>query len=251
VPFTLSHAAAALPLRSVGKFQLPLAALMIGSLSPDFAYFVPGEFTRVETHSLAGLFLFCWPVSLGLWLLYVRMLEQPTFALLPETWRTRFPASNREFTFSAIAIASVAVILGAVTHLVWDSFTHRGTAVVKVIPALHAVAFYVGGWRIRWFLVLQIVSSVFGIVVLAIWAWKLPPGRYPKPSTPSVSHATRVRAVAVVVAASLGAAVASHLAYSDSRFSALVFHFLIGAMTGLALGWCAVAVSIRRKSKAA
>ena len=31
MPFTISHAAAALPLRRLGRFNLPLAAVMIGS----------------------------------------------------------------------------------------------------------------------------------------------------------------------------------------------------------------------------
>jgi hypothetical protein len=245
VPFTISHAAAVLPLRSVGKFRLPLAALMIGSMSPDFGYFLPGGFDRVETHSLAGLFLFSWPVSIGLWLLFVRVLEQPTIAVLPEHWRTRFPSSSKEITLRVLALASAAVILGAATHVVWDSFTHRGTVVVNAIPVLHAVAFHVEGWRIRWFLVLQVASSVIGIMVLAIWAWRLPPGRYPKPSAIPVSNATRRLALAVLVAASLALAITSQFAHSDSRFSAQVFHFLIGGMTGLALAWCAMALWFR------
>lgn len=221
---------------------------MIGSMSPDFAYFVPGDFTRVETHSAAGLFVFCWPVSLALWLLFVRVLELPTFALLPENWRTRFPSSNGAFTFQVLALASVAVILGALTHVVWDSFTHRGTVVVKAIPALHAVAFYVDGWRIRWFLVLQVASSAFGLLALAIWAWRLPPGQYPKPTLPLVPHATRMRAVAILLVATLGLAIASHLFHSDRRITAQVFHFLIGGMTGLALAWVGIALWIRLRA---
>jgi hypothetical protein len=224
---------------------------MIGSLSPDFAYFLPGELGRVETHSFPGLFWFCWPVSIGLWVLFVRVLELPTIALLPESWRTRFAPSNQNITLRALAFASAAVILGALTHLVWDSFTHRGTVVVNAIPALKAVAFHVEGWRIRWFFVLQVLSSVFGLVVLAIWAWRQPPGRYPRPSTPSVTDATRMRVVAVLVAASLGLAITSYCFHSDRWLTARVFHFLIGGMTGLALAWCAVAVLIRRSWKAA
>ena len=62
---TIAHAAAVLPLRQFGKLRLPLVALMIGSMSPDYAYFLPGDLDRVDTHSFAGLFYFCWPVSLA------------------------------------------------------------------------------------------------------------------------------------------------------------------------------------------
>jgi Domain of unknown function (DUF4184) len=248
VPFTISHAAAVLPLRQFGRLRLPLVALMIGSMSPDYAYFLPGDLDRVETHSLAGLFYFCWPVSLALWLLFVRVLEQPTMALLPENWRSRFASSPTELSFRVIASASVAVILGAVTHVVWDSFTHRGTVVVNALPALKAVAFYLDGWRIRWFLVLQLASSVAGMLLLAIWAWRLPPGRYPRPSSPSVSHGTRVRAAAILVLCSLGFAMASLLMNPTSWLTARVFHFLIGGMSGLALAWLGIAFWLRRRT---
>jgi len=248
VPFTISHAAAVLPLRGFAGFRLPLAAMVIGSMSPDYAYFLPGGLERVETHSVAGLFYFCWPVSIALWLLFVRVLEQPTFALLPENWRTRFPPSSREITLRTLSFASGAILLGGVTHLVWDSFTHRGTAVVNALPFLHEVAFYFHGWRIRWFVVLQLASSIFGILALAIWAWRLPPGRYPRPSRPSVSNATRLRAAAVIVASSFGLAITSSLLHSDSWLRGTMFHFLIGGMTGLALAWVGIAFWIRSRS---
>ena len=164
MPFTISHAAAVLPLQ---KTRLPLAALMIGSMSPDFAYFLPGEPLRELTHSIAGIFWFCWPVSFALWFLFVRVLEQPTLALLPDRWHARFAPSDRELSLKTFALASAAVVLGAATHILWDSFTHRGTAVVDALPALHAVAFHVHGWRIRWFMVLQHLSSVFGLLALS------------------------------------------------------------------------------------
>jgi len=252
VPFTISHAAAALPLRRLGKIRLPLAAVMIGSMSPDYAYFLPGGFERVETHSIAGLFLFCWPISLCLWLLFVRVLEPPTSALLPESWRTRFPPSSREMTLRVLALASAAVLLGALTHLLWDAFTHGRTFVTHAFPALKSVAFHFAGYRIRWFFLFQLLSSVFGIVALAIWAWRQPPGRYPRavPTAP-VSNVMRLRAVFAIICVSSTLAIAGYLANADLHLHGRVFHFLIGGMTGLVLAWCAVAVVFRRHSNAA
>ena len=250
MPFTISHAAAVLPLRSMGGIRLPLAAMMIGSMSPDFAYFVPGSAERVETHSFTGVFSFCWPVSLALWLLFVRVLEQPTGALLPERWRSRFAPSDREISFTTLAWASLAVILGAMTHLVWDSFTHRGTGVVEAIPALGGVAFHYGGWRIRWFVVLQHLSSVVGLLVLMIWAWRLPPGRYPRPSVPTVPHATRILCAAILVAASSGLAIAGYVLNSDTWFVRRLFHFAVGGMTGWAIAWLAIALWIGGRTRA-
>ncbi len=239
MPFTISHAAAVLPLQ---KTRLPLAALMIGSMSPDFAYFLPGEPLREHTHSIAGLFWFCWPVSVALWLLFVRVLEQPTLALLPDRWHARFAPSDREISVKTLARASAAVILGAATHILWDSFTHRGTAVVDALPALHSVAFHVNGWRIRWFMVLQHLSSVFGLLALLIWAWRLPPIHSFPRSLPSASHATRLWAVAILIAVSLTLAITGYVLNSDAWFMRRLFHFAIGGMTGWVTAWFAIAL---------
>ena len=87
MPFTVSQAAAVLALRRF--WRLALAALMIGSMSPDFSYFTP--WTRyLYTHSIPALFWFCWPLGFTLWILFVRVVETPTLALLPDSWRARY-----------------------------------------------------------------------------------------------------------------------------------------------------------------
>jgi hypothetical protein len=248
VPFTISHAAAVLPLRGSGKIRLPLAALMIGSMSPDFAYFLPGELDRVETHSIPGVFWFSWPVSIALWLLFVRVLEQPTRALLPDDWHTRFVPSDHALTLKTLAMASIAVIIGALTHLLWDSFTHRGTLMVKLLPGLHEVAFHYHGWRIRWFVVLQHLSTIAGLLLLVIWAWRLPPTLSVPRVFPPVSQAARAGVVAVLIAATLGLAFANFFFHSDSWFVRRLFHFAVGGMTGGIVAWIAVALWIRSRS---
>jgi hypothetical protein len=245
VPFTISHAAAVLPLQ---KTRLPLAALMIGSMSPDFAYFLPGEPLREDTHSIAGIFWFCWPASVALWLLFVRVLEQPTFALLPDRWRARFAPSEREISIKTLALASAAVMLGAATHILWDSFTHRGTAVVDALPALRAVAFHVHGWRVRWFVVLQHLSSIVGLLALLIWAWRLPPIQDVPRVLPATSHETRVRALVILVASSLGLAITGYVLNSDTWFMRRLFHFAIGGMTGWVIAWFAIAIYIAQSA---
>jgi len=244
VPFTISHAAAVLPLRKLTRGVLPLAALMIGSMSPDFAYFLPGESLRVVTHSIPGIFWFCWPVSMAVWLIFTLVLERPTFALLPDSWYARFTPSSREMTFMSLALASAAVIIGAATHILWDSFTHRGTLVVEALPGLHSVAFHYHGWRIRWFVVLQHLSTVAGVVILLIWAWRLPPTNNVPRVLPPASHATRIRAVAFVIAATLAFAIARYALNADLWLGRRLFHFAIGGMTGLVLAWFVIALMI-------
>jgi len=133
VPFTVSHAAAVLPLERLGKHRLPLTALMVGSMAPDFGYVFSYEISRPITHSISGLFIFALPVGLAVWLFYVAALEKATITLLSDRWHTRF-AHTDAITPALIARAAIAIVLGAATHILWDAFTHRGTFVTNAIP---------------------------------------------------------------------------------------------------------------------
>jgi len=248
VPFTISHAAAVLPLQKWTREQLPLAALMIGSMSPDFAYFLPADTSRVSTHSIAGLFSFCWPVGLAIWLLFVRVLEQPTLALLPENWSARIVPPHRSWTLKTLLMASAAVILGAVTHILWDSFTHANTPVTDTFRWLHDAALEIGGARIPWYSVLQHASTLIGLACLAVWAvrrLRVPPAPDPpRHFLPTVSNKVRSVAMAFLLLASFVYAIARLMAHPDNALEIRLFHFAIGGMTGFAFAWLAVALFI-------
>src|SRR6187200_614341 len=108
---------------------------MIGSMAPDFGYFFSHDAPRQLTHSIPGLFIFALPAGLVVWLFYVAVLEKATITLLPDRWHTRF-AHTDAVTAPLLVRASIAIVLGAVTHLMWDSFTHRGTSVTNAFPVL-------------------------------------------------------------------------------------------------------------------
>jgi len=251
MPFTISHAAAVLPLKNS---RLPLAALMIGSMSPDFGYFLPFEMmSRPSTHNLEGILFFCLPVGLAVWLLFVRLLEQPTIELLPEAWRDRVPRSDSHLTLTALGFAGLAIIVGAITHIAWDSITHANTQVTNAFPVMHAEVFRFYGHPIRTFFILQCLSSVVGLVALAIWALRL---RHSVPRTRTADERrsylpdrARVVAVGVLIASSAVTAAAMYVSNSDSDLGNRVFHLLIGGMTGWLIAWCAVALWVTRASR--
>ena len=247
MPFTVAHAAAVLPLHKWVKSRLPLSALMVGSMSPDFTYFVPYAPARVATHDLAGLFSFCWPAGLAVWLIYVRLLERPTIALLPDAWRTRLEPTG-PITPALLLRASIAIVLGAATHVIWDAFTHRSTPVTDVLPALRETWLEFGTLRVPLYKLLQHLSSLVGMTALAIWAMRLrrraPMSQAVTPR--EVSARTRISAAAVLVTGSFAVAVVYYLLSRNFAFEGRIFYFAIGGMTGWALAWCAVAVWVRR-----
>ena len=250
MPFTISHAAAVLPLRRFTKGALPLAALMIGSMSPDFSYFLPGDLAFLPTHTLAGLFWFCWPAGLAAWLLFVHVLEAPTLALLPEPWRTRITPSDSRITLANIALASVAVLIGAVTHVIWDSFTHRYSPVTDALPLLRISLFKIGWTHIYVYKFLQHLSSVVGMIALLIWAWRIRHAPVPQTcgaaqhSGSPVTTRARAAAVAVLLATSCSFAIANYVTHAGVYFERRLFHFAIGGMMGWMLAWLAIAAAI-------
>lgn len=246
MPFTVSHAAAVLPLHAWSKGRLPLAALMIGSMSPDFAYFMPFAATRIVTHDIPGLFWFCLPVGIAVWWVFVRFLERPTLALVPEPWRAGLPPPTHRISFSLAVRAGIAVLLGAVTHLVWDSFTHFSTPVVDALPFLRDIIVPLGGVHLPLYAFLQYLSSAVGLAALGLWVMRLrrpaARARAPTHALPAVSTRTRVTAAATVVLASGALAIAYYAWYSGLRFESRMFYLLIGGMTGWALAWLGVAM---------
>jgi Domain of unknown function (DUF4184) len=253
MPFTISHAAAAFPVQALSKHRLPLAALMVGSMTPDLVFYLPRYVEYDDSHSLSGLFTFCLPVGLLLWWFFIRVLERPTIAYLPEAWRTRITPTPTPGLRGWLA-AALAVVLGALTHLIWDSFTHSETPVVATLPALRTAVFQAGGSPVRLYFVLQVLSSVFGLVVLTIWALRIPrkprvptaievPEAHPRPTN-------RDRFIAAAFIAVMAGMIAAWNFYRYTHLppGAVLFVVLVGGMAGAAIGWTLVAIKIRLRS---
>jgi hypothetical protein len=242
MPFTVSHAAAVLPLYRFSRHQLPLTALMVGSMAPDFGYFYSYEASRALTHSFAGLFIFALPVGLLVWLFYVAMLEKATITLLSDRWHTRF-AHTDAITPALIARASIAILLGAATHLLWDSFTHRGTFMTDALPGLLGPT--PGFSWLPIYHLLHALSSVVGLVILGRWARHL--HRQPAKSLIRpyrISERARLGALWLLLGASLASGLWQWLPYAGRRYDAQLFFATVGSMSGLFVAWCGVAVSL-------
>jgi hypothetical protein len=247
VPFTISHAAAVLPF---SRTRLPLAALMIGSMSPDFAYFLP-DGPGVLSHSVPGLFSFCWPVALSAWLLFVHLLEKPTLVLLGNRWQRAFPRSDRALSPRNLALASVAVVVGAATHVLWDSFTHANTPMVEQLPLLESNTIRLFGMQFPLFRLLQHLSTVVGLLVLIGWAARRRISRAAADSDSSgeaaASRGERVFALLLLLGSSGTLAVLGYVTQGELSFGRRLFHFAIGGMSGWALAWIAIATVLQMR----
>ena len=166
MPFTFAHPAAAAPLlRPLGRFG-SLSALCIGSIAPDLAFIVPLDLAREQTHGWLALLLFCLPAGGLTYLLFHALLREPLIALLPERIASSIGDRARE-PWRAVL---VSLLCGAMTHVLWDAFTHPGTAVVNALPVLQSELANLGGYRVYAFSALQHGSSVLGLLLLGWWS---------------------------------------------------------------------------------
>jgi hypothetical protein len=253
MPFTISHAAAALPVHALSR-RLPLAALMVGTMAPDFPYFLYVRPEHFDAHSLSGVLFFCVPAGLAVWLYFVTLLERPTLAFLPDAWRTRIAPTT--LTTQTLLMAGLAVLLGALTHVAWDFFTHTSRPLMLALPGMHDSYLDFFGPRLPVYFVLQTVSSAFGLAVLAWWALNI----RKKPVleeqdcvpafTPAVHAFERFLAVMFIAAVACVVALLEVLINGENSRSYVLFSMLIGGMTGCALAWSFLAVAVRFRSRA-
>jgi hypothetical protein len=174
MPFTFAHPAAILPLRR-SRF-LQTVPLIIGSLVPDVPYYFPARIMNriyLDTHTLYGSFSICLPLGMAL-LILTLLLREPLTVLLGARVRWICLRSIERFTERPLhwPIALLSILIGAWTHIAWDSFTHQTGWTTTRVAALSA-PISVFGWDTETAHLLQYVSSVFGLVVLAIWFRRL------------------------------------------------------------------------------
>jgi Domain of unknown function (DUF4184) len=170
MPFTLAHPAAALPLnRFLGSFGSP-PALIIGSMVPDLVLFMPLGIDRAASHSVSALFWFCLPVGLLLYILFTCWLRQPFYALLPNDVQRRISPRAMPTTSRAWFAIAVSLVIGAGTHLIWDSFTHANSPWSGLRWLLDYELFALGSYQVFVFRVLQLGGSLIGLSCLVWWS---------------------------------------------------------------------------------
>jgi hypothetical protein len=169
VPFTLSHAAAAWPFR---RTRLEFSALVTGCFAPDFAYFMFLKPHGAYGHTVPGIFVFDLPVSLVVLWLFHAYVKQPATVFLPRTVRSRMNTCDEAFAFwplSRLANIVLSILVGACTHIAWDSFTHDTFWPFRHLSILRKIVHVPVFGDLGVYKLLQYGSTLFGLVFLAIW----------------------------------------------------------------------------------
>lgn len=178
MPFTPSHAVVALPFV---RTPLVPAAIAIGAMTPDLPLFLRGVGLRYSfTHTFENV-LWTALVAFVLFLLWRVLLRPAVGELSPLPLARRLPAEWQQTGITAARSAvgvgeprraypvllAVSLILGVLSHIVWDLFTHEGRWGVEILPTLGTMWGPLTGFK--W---LQHGSSAAGLLILGVWAWR-------------------------------------------------------------------------------
>ncbi|TCC16908.1 DUF4184 family protein [Kribbella speibonae] len=255
MPFTLAHPAAVLPLV---RRPLVASALVAGAVAPDLLYVGPiyriatqqinGNFTLTLTHAFTSAFWLDPLLALLLLAVFELVLRRPLTALAPPALAARLPAPGRPRLPSTTLLfwTFVSAVLGALTHVVWDSFTHGDGYFVRQFPDVFR-AQVTGAWDVN--RILQYVSTVGGCLVLAIWLYRWYRRTSPSAVTPGVPAWVRYLVLgALVVFGVVGAVVELGRVDGELAGETAVRLVLSGLVSGglAALAWYVVLWHLER-----
>lgn len=233
MPLTPSHAAAALPLRLVLP-GLPLSALVIGTLSPDFEYLLRLAPRSSISHTPGGLFVFCLPAGLFAWLIFSLLVRPAVLSLLPDGLASTLEAVSPGKGTQRLVLAAVAVLLGAATHVIWDGFTHATGWAVVALPALSRP---IGSLGPPLFKVAQHASTLIGATILLVWmvVWVRRHDEADRRFAPGQARRTLTVTLVLLMTAGL-AGIANGLVDFEHGLVPGLGHTAVGGMIGLAVG---------------
>ena len=172
MPHTFAHPFFAAPLKRLMPRFLRTSGLVLGSMAPDFEYFVAMEPHRTVGHTFAGFFLLHLPLCAAAALVIERLMLPTLPLLLPSAGGLdRFAAERLRMRRLAkpgdwLAFA-VSLFIGFLTHLFMDGWTHGNTAFTNRFAWLHAPG--VGGFVV--YETLQFVFSAFGAGAIALYVF--------------------------------------------------------------------------------
>jgi len=208
MPFTVAHAAAALPFR---RLNLVWSAFLVGSMTPDFPYVIGSLKYRSLGHDFPGVVLVTLPISFAVLWFFHATLKKPIAGLLPVGMQQRVDGQMGAFRFGGakrLLAITFSIVLGIGTHLVWDSFTHAYTWPWRHLIWLQSSYELPVAGLMPMYGIVQYASTLVGFVALGVWVLS-----WYRNTAPANSAASSPR--------------------FKSRVSLAVFMFAIAGLTGI------------------
>lgn len=184
MPFTFSHPAIVLPLTKLSKRYISISGLIIGSMTPDFEYFIRMKVKSIYSHTWAGLFWWDLPLGIFLVFIYQRLLKDLLIQNLPMGLYRRFYAYQgstiTQPIYYYLSVVSTSVLIGATSHILWDGCTHPTGYFVSRLP-IFMESVSIGKHSIAFYQALQHGSTILGAAIIIYRISALPQTQIKRP----------------------------------------------------------------------
>jgi hypothetical protein len=212
--------------------------MVVGAMAPDFLYFILLSHTSRFGHTAKGIFTFSLPAGLLAVFIFHYLCKRPLLSLAPDHLAKRIYPEELHYSMwpvTRLAMVSLSVLIGVLTHVLWDDFTHERGLFVTVAPELKLYF----GLHMPLYSFLQFASSAAGALFLA-WAYWRWVKRTPLRETaliPQFSLASRVVLLVVGIAAIAAFALPYGIYFANRDpagwWSELIVKSLIAGITAL------------------
>lgn len=171
MPFTLAHPAVVV--FSKNKY-LNLCALILGTMAPDYIYFILFNPSSNIGHTISGFILLNVPLCFLLNYLFYNYIQEPLIVNLPNCISKNYlyliKNKNKIINIKQGIIFAYSSIIGMFTHVFWDSFTHKtGYFVVNIEFLRHKINLL--GYNIPLYKIAQHGSTLVGFIIITIYLY--------------------------------------------------------------------------------
>lgn len=170
--FTLAHPAAVINFTKKNKSYINNAAMILGTMAPDFEYFIHFKPMGVISHSIKGFLLINLPLVILLYLIFYKFIKNDLISNLPRRINQHLYALYNDkiklISFKEFIIFSYSSFIGMTTHVVWDSFTHKNGFFVNKIDVLSNTILNIPIYKY-----LQHGSTILGFMIIIGYTLKL------------------------------------------------------------------------------
>lgn len=164
MPLTFAHPAIALPFSRNSRY-LNFLALVLGTMAPDFEYFLKGRPSAEIGHSYIGFLTFNLPILTVVYLIYKMCIHRELFLHLPNFLQEAPSQKPAAPGLLKTLVFVYSALFGMFTHVAWDSFTHVGGLMVRNF-SVFTYTFSIFGFTIPLYKMLQHGSTLFGILMI-------------------------------------------------------------------------------------
>jgi Domain of unknown function (DUF4184) len=241
VPFTFfAHQAPVLPIKRRQPDRWDGLALVVGSMAPDLAYVSAGTDHYFSGHRLQNQLVLMVGSVLLTYLVGWFVLPVAPLALPDGASPLRDALLDASRTRRRVWVVAYSALIGQLTHLALDAFTHRDGYVVQNVAFFRSPWFEIGGHNVTLYNVLQyglsIVLGFWCVFMLERW-WS-----EPRPGSEAPRATLLPVGVGLVVACSIVGMVAASVV-APSRYGVHQYHGqpYVGTGSTSVITWCWIA----------